>query len=133
MSVFTFGCVSSNDVVHDHLSWRLIVRKSKQDVDVQSLCSNRNTPCAGSRVRTSTTSMMAKSSSKNSDNVFDKIARALGIDQSLQQPPLTTSSTSKNDPKQNKGKVIRTAARPHQTSGGSIPLPSSRLGYYLFI
>ena len=109
---------------HSGAYWRLLVRKSKQDVvyGAQSLCGNRhNTSCASSRVRSSTTSMMATSSSNNSDNVFDKIARALGIDQSLQQPPLTTSSISKNDPNQNKGKVIRTAARPYQTSGGSIP------------
>lgn len=101
--------------------WRLLVRKSNQNVDVQKLCRNSNTSCAASRVGTSATSMMATSSGNNSDNIFDKIARALGIDQSLKQPPLTTSSISKNDPKQYQGKVIRTAARPYQSSGGSIP------------
>ena len=53
-------------------------------------------------------------------SIIEKIAQTLGIDQAFQQN-LKVESMSKSDPKVNQGQVVRTAARPQQPSGGSIP------------
>mmetsp|Transcript_30077 Transcript_30077/g.45257 ORF Transcript_30077/g.45257 Transcript_30077/m.45257 type:complete len:325 (-) Transcript_30077:997-1971(-) len=54
----------------------------------------------------------------NSNNMLDALANAFGI-KSPKQPTMPADTKSKNN--NSKGQVIRTAARPHQSSGGSIP------------
>jgi len=54
----------------------------------------------------------------NSNNMLDALANAFGI-KSPKQPTMPADTKSKNNHSQ--GQVIRTAARPHQSSGGSIP------------
>jgi len=54
----------------------------------------------------------------NSNNMLDALANAFGI-KSPKQPTMPADTTSKTNNSQ--GQVIRTAARPHQSSGGSIP------------
>eukprot|EP00984_Skeletonema_dohrnii_P004133 scaffold1436_cov75-Skeletonema_dohrnii-CCMP3373.AAC.4 len=54
----------------------------------------------------------------NSNNMLDSLANAFGI-KSPKQPTMPADTKSKNNNSQ--GQVIRTAARPHQSSGGSIP------------
>lgn len=57
-----------------------------------------------------------------SNNIIDILANAIGIKSSIKQPiPRTATTTQSNN---SQGQVIRTAARPYQSSGGS--LPSSR-------
>lgn len=58
-----------------------------------------------------------------SNNIIDTLANAIGIKSSKQPIPRTATITQSNN---SQGQVIRTAARPYQSSGGS--LPSSR--YY---
>ena len=67
---------------------------------------------------TSSTSLPTSSSSDN--NIFDKIAKKLGIKQQMKQEFTSSTTTLEDDSKQNKGSVVRTAARPYQTDG-SIP------------
>jgi MOSC domain-containing protein YiiM len=57
-----------------------------------------------------------------SNNIIDALANAIGIKSSKKQPIPRTATKSKSNNSQ--GHVIRTAARPYQSSGGS--LPSSR-------
>jgi len=78
---------------------------------------------SSSSSRTTTITTTSLSSSGNNDNIIDKIAQSLGIDQLFNQnsPRPSTTASSPTTPKEMKGKVIRTAARPHQSSGGSIP------------
>lgn len=67
-----------------------------------------------------TTSSTSLPTSSNGNNIFDKIAKKLGIKQSMKQEFTSSTTTSKDDTKQNRGSVVRTAARPYQTDG-SIP------------
>jgi hypothetical protein len=53
---------------------------------------------------------------QRNDNIIDKLAQLLGFESSKQQSALSTPSTPSSS-----GHVIRTAARPQQTNGGSIP------------
>jgi len=101
----------------------LLPRKSQQQQMITranklNVCSNNNGASCVDGSPTITTSL----SSSNNDNIIDKIAQSLGIDQLFHQnsprPSLTTTPAT---PKEMRGKVIRTAARPHQSSGGSIP------------
>jgi len=57
-----------------------------------------------------------------SNNIIEKLANAVGIKSSKKQPIPRTATKSQSNNSQ--GQVIRTAARPYQSSGGS--LPSSR-------
>lgn len=54
----------------------------------------------------------------NANNMLDALANAFGIN-SQKQPSMPAEAKSKSNNSQ--GQVIRTAARPHQSSGGSIP------------
>ena len=89
--------------------WRILVpRHSRRyQIDVQ-------------RTKSSTT---LSTSSSNVNNIFDKIAKKLGITQSMKQEFTSSTTTLEDDTKQNKGSVVRTAARPYQTDG-SIPSSS---------
>ncbi|KAL7542469.1 hypothetical protein ACHAXR_011806 [Thalassiosira sp. AJA248-18] len=99
---------------HSAAHWRLLVPRNSQTIN-KNVCNSSNGSCVGS---TSATSL---SLSNDNDSIIDKIARALGIDQSLNQKNNVIIQSKSTDPKKSGGQVIRTAARPHQSSGGSIP------------
>ena len=87
--------------------WRIMIPRSRRyQIDVQ-------------RTKSST----HLSTSSNGNNIFEKIARKLGIKQSMKQEFTSSTTTLEDDSKQNKGSVVRTAARPYQTDG-SIPSSS---------
>ena len=91
---------------HSGAQWRLLLpRKSQQ----------RTAICDSEKIWGSATSLA--SSNANENSILDRIAQAFGIGR--RNAPLS-SATKSYEPKSNKGQVIRTAARPHQASGGSI-------------
>mmetsp|Transcript_41024 Transcript_41024/g.72139 ORF Transcript_41024/g.72139 Transcript_41024/m.72139 type:complete len:312 (-) Transcript_41024:210-1145(-) len=98
--------------VHNRAHWRLLIPRKSQQTEKPHVCSN------GACVDSSTTSL---SSNNNDFNIIDKIGQALGIDQLFNQKYPLSSVSKSTDPKRIRGQVIRTAARPHQTSGGSTP------------
>ena len=89
--------------------WRIMIpRHSRRyQIDVQRTTSSTSLPTSSSKI----------------NNIFDKIAKKLGIKQSMKQEFTSSTTTSKDNTKQNKGSVVRTAARPYQTDG-SIPSSS---------
>ena len=95
---------------HSGANWRwLIVRRPKQ--------SNANTNVSGSSNHLLPFTSAPLSANKN--NMLDALANVFGI-KSPNQPTMPAADTK---PKSNnsQGHVIMTAARPYQSSGGSIP------------
>lgn len=90
---------------HSGANWRLNVHRPK-----------RNYALNGGRVSASTSRSFA--TAQRSNNIIDALTNLFGI-KSLKQPTMPTDVKSQSNNPQ--GQVIRTAARPFQTSGGSIP------------
>ncbi|KAL9186263.1 hypothetical protein ACHAXT_005501 [Thalassiosira profunda] len=99
---------------HSPAHWRLLVHRRCTHIDQRCTHIDQNV-C---RARAASPSLAF---SKSNPSFVDRIAQALGLDQSFgEKIPLSTQLVSA-DPKRAEGQVVRTAARPHQSSGGSIP------------
>jgi len=97
-------------------------RRAGEDDGRSVVCDDSINFCA--RRSAATISLMSSSRNNGNDaSIIDKISRALGIARSLEEySPLPSNSDAKeDDPSKSQGRVVRTAARPRQSSGGSIP------------
>jgi MOSC domain-containing protein YiiM len=97
---------------HSGANWRLMSVRRSQNRNVNIIGSGRNL-----RQRLPF-NPAAASVAANKNNLLDALANAFGI-KSTKQPTMPVDTKAKNNNSQ--GLVIRTAARPHQSSGGSIP------------
>jgi MOSC domain-containing protein YiiM len=92
---------------HSGANWRLLSVRQR-NVNISGSSSSCQQPFTS-----------APSLATNKNNLLDALANAFGIKSTKQPAILPADTKSKNNNSQ--GWVIRTAARPHQSSGGSIP------------
>lgn len=104
--------------VHGRAHWRLLVPRESQR---PAAAGGRLRVDDGPRRAGGPTGLASRSS--GDEGAIDKVARTLGVDQLFDRKSPTVAAKS-TDPERARGRVVRTAARPRQPSGGS--LPSSR-------
>ena len=115
IKISTSGNSERSCAFHSGANWRLLnIRRANNSINLvregNNIKNNQRLP------HTHATHLL---SSNSNNNMLDALANVFGI-KSPKQPTIIPAATeSKKNNSQ--GQVIRTAARPHQSSGGSIP------------